>query len=75
VFPEHPGCLGRPAGSCRNCRIGYSTGSTGSGSGSTAATAERTVGSNTTYQNKCINNTMLNNAFQKLTGTSWQKLH
>jgi len=49
VFPEHPGCLGPPAGSCRNCRIGYSTGSTGSGSGSTAATAERTVGSNTTY--------------------------
>lgn len=32
-----------PAGSCRNFRTGCSTGSTGSGSGNTAATAERTV--------------------------------
>ncbi len=40
MFPGRPGCLGCPAG--YSCRIGYSTGSTGSGSGSTAATAERT---------------------------------
>lgn len=32
-----------PAGSCRNFRTGCSTGSTGSGSGNTAATAERTT--------------------------------
>lgn len=32
-----------PAGSCHNFRIGCSTGSTGSGSGNTAATAEHTA--------------------------------
>lgn len=76
VFPGHPGCLGHPAGySCRNCRIGYSTGSTGSGSGSTAATAERTEGRNTMYKNTCNNNTIQYNTILKLTGTSGKKRH
>lgn len=42
-----------PAGSCHNFRTGCSTGSTGSGSGNTAATAERTAKKKVT--DKCIN--------------------
>lgn len=54
AFPGRPDRLGYSAGcNCRSCHIDYSTGSTGSDSGSIVATAEHTKERNKHSSTRC----------------------